>query len=204
MQARSLAELLKMIERLDTHSAVRATAGAADEEEVASISVDLRPNRIRRHRCGCCVDPLIGHVNVIQIRLSVMNRIERDEVDDIVTAFMLVAVAFVVDNVRTAHWEEREAKRQTEQQKAERAEQLRVVHVTMHTVQDIVNNCLNQIQLLRLDAESHVPEESLRLFDEAIQTQLQNLRNSAIWRYSRRSRWQLAAAWNVSHPSRRV
>ena len=82
---------------------------------------------------------------------------------------MLVAVALVADNVRTARREEREARRQTEQREAERAEQLRVVHVTMRTVQDIVNNCLNQIQLLRLDAEGLVPEESLRLFDEAIQ-----------------------------------
>ena len=49
------------------------------------------------------------------------------------------------------------------------AGQLRVVHVTMRTVQDIVNNCLNQIQLLRLDAEGLVPEESLVLFDVAIQ-----------------------------------
>jgi signal transduction protein with GAF and PtsI domain len=48
------------------------------------------------------------------------------------------------------------------------AERLRVVQVTMRTVQDIVNNCLNQLQLLRLTAEGHVPEESLVLFDQAI------------------------------------
>jgi hypothetical protein len=48
------------------------------------------------------------------------------------------------------------------------AEQLRVVHVTMRTVQDIVNNGLNQLQLLRLDAEGHVPQETLSLFDAAI------------------------------------
>jgi hypothetical protein len=50
-----------------------------------------------------------------------------------------------------------------------KAEQLRVVHVTMRTVQDIVNNCLNQLQLLRLDADGYVPAESLTLFDDAIQ-----------------------------------
>jgi vacuolar-type H+-ATPase subunit I/STV1 len=83
---------------------------------------------------------------------------------------MLVFVALVVDNTRNRRRDEREAKRQAERREAEqRAEQLRVVHVTMRTVQDIVNNCLNQIQLLRLDAEGFVPEESLRLFDEAIQ-----------------------------------
>jgi hypothetical protein len=31
-----------------------------------------------------------------------------------------------------------------------------------------VNNCLNQLQLLRLDAEDKVPLESLMLFDQAI------------------------------------
>jgi hypothetical protein len=65
---------------------------------------------------------LIGHLNVIQIRLSGMNRIERDEVDDIVTAFMLVVAALVPANVCTARREEREARRQTEQRGAERAE----------------------------------------------------------------------------------
>jgi SNF family Na+-dependent transporter len=90
---------------------------------------------------------LIGHVNVIEIPIAVMDRIERDEIDEFVTAFMLVVVALVVDSVRTAR-------------RGERPEQLRVVHVTMRTVQDIVNNCLNQIQLLRLDAEGLVPEES--------------------------------------------
>jgi hypothetical protein len=49
-----------------------------------------------------------------------------------------------------------------------KAEQLRVVHVTMRTVQDIVNNCLNQLLLLRVDADGYVPEESLTLFDDAI------------------------------------
>jgi PAS domain S-box-containing protein len=73
---------------------------------------------------------------------------------------------------------------QTQERQAKRAEQLRVVHVTMRTVQDIVNNCLNQIQLLRLDAEGFVPEESLRLFDEAIQdttTRLKELGNLQVF-----------------------
>jgi hypothetical protein len=47
-------------------------------------------------------------------------------------------------------------------------EQLRVVHVTMRTVHDIFNNCLNQLQLLRMDAEGRVPNESLELFDAAV------------------------------------
>jgi hypothetical protein len=65
---------------------------------------------------------------------------------------------------------ERQLRRDLEQRLALqlRAEQLRVVQVTMRTVQDIVNNCLNQLLLLRLDAENHVPVETIVVFDQAI------------------------------------
>jgi hypothetical protein len=78
---------------------------------------------------------------------------------EIVTAFLLVIPAFFIDHTvarRRAH----EARLL--------AEQLRVLRVTMRTVQDIVNNNLNQLQLLRLDAEGHVPEATLTLFDKAL------------------------------------
>ena len=104
---------------------------------------------------------LIGDVNLIEMPITIMVRIEQHEVDDIFTVLVLVIVAQVVDNLRSARREKREAKRQQEQ--------LRVVHVTMRTVQDIVNNGLNQLQLLRVDAEGLVSEESLVLFDKTIQ-----------------------------------
>jgi hypothetical protein len=104
---------------------------------------------------------LIGDVNLIEMPIAIMNRVEQHEVDDIFTVLALVIVAQVVDNIRAAHREKREARRQQEQ--------LRVVHVTMRTVQDIVNNGLNQLQLLRVDAEGLVSEESLILFDKTIQ-----------------------------------
>ena|ERR1700687_3488048 len=102
---------------------------------------------------------LIGDINLIEMPVSMLNRIEHYEVADIVTLFVLVMVAVAVDDIRAVRREEVER----------RAEHLRVVHVTMRTVQDIVNNCLNQLQLVRLDAEGVMPEESLRLFDKTIQ-----------------------------------
>jgi hypothetical protein len=39
----------------------------------------------------------------------------------------------------------------------------------MRTVQDIVNNNLNQLQVLRLEADGRVPDETLTLFGETIQ-----------------------------------
>jgi len=104
---------------------------------------------------------LIGDVNLIEMPIAIMKRIEQHEVDDIFTVLVLVIVAQVVDNIRADRRRKEDAHRQ--------AEKLSVVHVTMRTVQDIVNNGLNQLQLLRVDAEGLVSEESLRLFDEAIQ-----------------------------------
>ena len=108
---------------------------------------------------------LIGDINLIELPIALMNRIEQHELDDVVTALVLVIAALLTDSFRAARREKREAERQAERE----AEQLRVVHVTMRTVQDIVNNCLNQLQVLRMDAEDLVSEESLGLFDKAIQ-----------------------------------
>jgi PAS domain S-box-containing protein len=55
-------------------------------------------------------------------------------------------------------------------------ERLRVVKVTMRTVQDIVNNCLNQLQLVRFEAEGHVSQDALELFDQSIQETAERLR----------------------------
>jgi K+-sensing histidine kinase KdpD len=53
-------------------------------------------------------------------------------------------------------------------ERALQAERLRVVHVTMRTVQHVVNNSLNQLQGLRFDAEGHVPSEVVASFDATI------------------------------------
>jgi hypothetical protein len=91
-------------------------------------------------------------------------------------------VAFIALVFARQSEHERQLRRDLEQRHALQlqAEQLRVVQVTMRTVQDIVNNCLNQLQLLRLDAEGHVSAESVNLFDQAIKdasSQLKALAN---------------------------
>jgi PAS domain S-box-containing protein len=48
-------------------------------------------------------------------------------------------------------------------------QRLRVFKATMRTVQDIVNNLLNGLQLVHLEAEGHVPAEVLDLVDRTIQ-----------------------------------
>jgi hypothetical protein len=85
-------------------------------------------------------------------------------------ALRATVVAFIALVFARQSEHERQLRRDLERRHALelRAEQLRVVQVTMRTVQDIVNNCLNQLLLLRLDAEGHVPAESVNSFDQAI------------------------------------
>lgn len=94
-------------------------------------------------------------VGVLVVQTIEARTFSRDDVRMVATA--AAQVAPLVSDARLVH----EAHLQ--------AERLRVVRLTMNTVHDIVNNCLNQLQLLRLEAEGKVPEASLRQFDATIQ-----------------------------------
>jgi hypothetical protein len=87
------------------------------------------------------------------------------------TALRATVVAFIALVFARQSEHERQLRRDLERRHALelRTEQLRVVQVTMRTVQDIVNNNLNQLQILRLEAEGHVPDGTLVLFDATIQ-----------------------------------
>lgn len=101
-------------------------------------------------------------INVVDLDLSLLRQIEQSELDEIVTAWVLVFVAFGVDQVV--------ALRVIRREESLASERIRVVQVTMRTVQDIVGNCLTELQLLRMEAEGKVPPEALAVFDESIRT----------------------------------
>jgi fumarate reductase subunit D len=104
---------------------------------------------------------VVWHINVFDIpRLSLVG-IEQNEIGDIAVAFLLVIPAFFLDRM---------VERERAHDETLRAEQLRVLKATMRTVQDLVNNSLNELQLLRVEAAvGEVRPETLRLFDETIQ-----------------------------------
>jgi PAS domain S-box-containing protein len=56
------------------------------------------------------------------------------------------------------------------------AQRLRIFRATMTTVHDIVNNFLGSMQLIRLDAEGRLSEETLTLFDRLIHETATELR----------------------------
>jgi len=66
-------------------------------------------------------------INVIELNLGFLGRIERSELDELVTSWVLIAIAFAVDQNNDG----RVRKRADDL----RVKQLRVVHVTMRTVQ---------------------------------------------------------------------
>ena len=85
--------------------------------------------------------------------------IEPREAGEVAVGFVLVIPALLIDRL---------VSRQRQHEAQLQIERLRVVRVTMRTVQDIVNNALNQLQLVRIEAETHVPDEVLAQFDETI------------------------------------
>jgi hypothetical protein len=102
---------------------------------------------------------LLPGINAIGINPS--------EAGEVAIGFLLVVPALVVDRL-VLRLRAHEVQLQTER--------LRVVHVTMRTVQDIVNNALNQLQLIRLEAEPHVSQDVLALFDGTIHDTAARLR----------------------------
>jgi hypothetical protein len=107
-------------------------------------------------------------INVFDLNLRVLERLERSEIDEVLTACVLVFVAFGADQIVVARGRKREERLQTER--------IRIVHVTMRTVQDIVLNCLTELQLLRLEADGAVSAEALSVFDKSIHVTSAKLR----------------------------
>jgi PAS domain S-box-containing protein len=70
---------------------------------------------------------------------------------------------------------EAEAQRRRHREEVE-AERLRVFRATMTTVHDIVNNFLQNMQMVRLEADGRLPDATIALFDSLIQDAARELR----------------------------
>ena len=104
---------------------------------------------------------MFWHIDVFEgLRVDIDGKQTETEIGDIIIPFLLVIPAFILDRV-VARRRAREAQLQ--------AGQLRVLRVTIRTLQDIVNDSLSQLQLLRLQAKGHVPDDTLELFNQSIQ-----------------------------------
>ena len=99
--------------------------------------------------------------DIFDTGLKDLVRVENSEVDELVTAFVIVIFGLVVDQLRSRS----RVKRRSEIDE----QRLRVLKATMTTVQDLVNNFLNNMQLFRMEWEDGaLTPESLKVLDSLI------------------------------------
>jgi fumarate reductase subunit D len=99
------------------------------------------------------------HIDVFELPGINVIGVEQSEIGEVAIAFLMVVPAFFVDRVVT---------RQRMHERDIEAERLRVLRMTMRTVQDIVCNGLMSLYLFRSEAEPNVSAESLELFDRIV------------------------------------
>ena len=110
-----------------------------------------------------------SNLDLFDTGLREILRIENNELDEFASAFVLIVVGLVIDQLR----ERRVARRRAEIEE----QRLRVLKATMRTVQDLVNNFLNNMQLFRMEAEDGpLSVESLKLFDDLINETAEKLK----------------------------
>ncbi len=130
-----------------------------------------------RATCACAVLGAAIYIlslafdfDIFEATLRLLRNHEHAEADEIVIAGILIAGGLIADlvQIRRRRNHELEVQRQ----------RLRVLKATMRTVQDIVNNALNGLVLMRLEGESGKPldRESLRLMDSIIYETSQKLK----------------------------
>jgi hypothetical protein len=130
-----------------------------------------------RTTCACAfvgaalyVLSLVFDIDIFEALLKLLRNHEHAEADEIVIAAVLTTAGLIADLVRMRLRRDHELEVQRQR--------LRVLKATMRTVQDIVNNALNGLVLMRLEGESGKPldRESLRLMDSIIYETSQKLK----------------------------
>jgi hypothetical protein len=104
---------------------------------------------------------LVGDIDLVKLNVEFFQRIEPHEIDDVVVSSGLMIVGLVIDRVVASRREKKDAEIRTQR--------LRVLKATMRTVQDIVNNFLNNLLLFRIEGEQAFSPESLEQFDDLVQ-----------------------------------
>jgi hypothetical protein len=108
----------------------------------------------------------LTNVDLINLNLKLLNGIEKNEIDDLLIAGALICVGLTIDL-----WQRRKR-----QQAEIDAQKLRTLKATMRTVQDIVNNFLNNLLLFQMDAAAVMPHGSLDSIEELSQQTYQKLK----------------------------
>jgi hypothetical protein len=127
----------------------------------------------------------------IKLNLKILDKIGKHRLDDILVGFALLFAGIIVDR-----WL---SNRRKQRQLEVAAERLKILHATMRTVQDIVNNFLNNIQFFRMEAEGTLPEETLQQLDAAVEQAARQIR--ALGNLDEVKARQMASGVGIDYPS---
>lgn len=104
---------------------------------------------------------LASHVEVFEFLIEFLEDMEVYELDEILMGGLLCLVGIVTDFVRIRNERKKIIEIQTQR--------LQTLKATMVTVQDIVNNALNGLQILRIKSKSRsLSSEELKMFDAIV------------------------------------
>jgi ABC-type multidrug transport system fused ATPase/permease subunit len=115
-------------------------------------------------------DLFIGGVLIGDYIERIISKIGEITVDEVVMVLAFISIGILAD-ITLNLFEKRRLERIAN-------EQVRTFRATLSTIHDLVNNSLNGLQLLRLEAASNnaLSEESLHTFDSIIQSTAEGLR----------------------------
>ena len=111
------------------------------------------------------IAPSLAKRDLINIPISIAS----NRLDDFLAVVTVILIGLAFDSIFAG------ARRRREMEIRE--QRLRVLKATMRTVQNIVNNSLNNLQLFRIEAEGLLPPESLRAFDRIVKQTSAELRH---------------------------
>jgi hypothetical protein len=110
---------------------------------------------------------LLFSVEIVHVEFFAGGKVEANRLDDCILALAPIAGGLAID------WAITRRRRQLFEIDAHR---LRVLKATMRTVQDIVNNFLNNLQVVHMDAEGTLPPDAAELLSSLIQDTATKLR----------------------------
>jgi hypothetical protein len=103
------------------------------------------------------VTAALTNFDLVNLNLRFLEGLAKHDKDDVLTGLMLIFAGLAVDRVLS--YRKRRHQAQIEAQK------LRTLQATMRTVQDIVNNFLNNMQLVELEAGDALSPETVELLE---------------------------------------
>jgi hypothetical protein len=120
---------------------------------------------------GLILSAVFTDIDLVRINLNLLEFVHRREVDDLLTGLALMLAGLAVDRLLSRNRRRRRQHAEIEAQK------IRTHKATMRTVQDIVNNFLNNLMLFEMPAKDNMPPGSLDTVEELIQHTARQLRS---------------------------